>query len=609
MTQADEEARRRAERARQVGLFRYQLIQDVTDPQLSARAAGRAGARAGRPRARRPGRAEDRVSEQTIRRWVRDWRAGGFEALVPAPARVTPRTPAEVLALAVALKRENPQRTAVQVTRILRAAGRLGALRPDRCSGTSSGWSWTGTLPRARPQVFGRFEAGRCNEIWTGDALHGPVIAGRKTYLFAFIDDQSRAVMAARFGFSEDTVRLAAALRPALASRGVPESVYVDNGSAFVDSWLLRACASLGIRLIHSAPGRPQGRGKIERFFRTVRDQFLVEITERGSRGDHRAGRAEPAVRRLGRDRLPPSRRTPRPGAAAAPLAGRRPGPAAPADPGAAARGVLVVRVPHRHQDRHRVPARQHLPGRRAAGRPQGRAGLRPVRPDRHRGPLRRPVLRHRRPPFTIGRHSHPKARPEQPGHRPAAATGIDYLQPDRHRARQPAGRADQLRRPARRQPEPPPSARPAARPDDHRRGPRQRRGRNSEHQQAARPLRVHPDAVRPRPGPRHAAPPRRPRRGRRPDHLVRGRKGPRRDHRRSRRRQDRRRPRRPGQPSTPPGTPSSTSATPPSAPAASTTPSSPPSARPPASTPPRSSPRPPTPWPPSTPNAAASPS
>jgi putative transposase len=59
----------------------------------------------------------------------------------------------------------------------------------------------------------------------------------------------------------------------------VPEAIYVDNGSAFVDSWLLRACASLGIKLVHSTPGRPQGRGKIERFFRTVREQFLVELS------------------------------------------------------------------------------------------------------------------------------------------------------------------------------------------------------------------------------------------------------------------------------------------------------------------------------------------
>jgi putative transposase len=98
--------------------------------------------------------------------------------------------------------------------------------------------------------------------------------------MFAFIDDHSRAVMAARFGFAEDTIRLAAALRPALQARGVPEHVYVDNGSAFVDAWLLRACARLGIKLVHSQPGRPEGRGKIERFFRTVRGQFLAELTE-----------------------------------------------------------------------------------------------------------------------------------------------------------------------------------------------------------------------------------------------------------------------------------------------------------------------------------------
>ena len=75
-------------------------------------------------------------------------------------------------------------------------------------------------------------------------------------------------------------MRLAAAMEPALAARGVPGSCYVDNGAAYVDAWLLRACGKLGIRLTHSTPHRPQGRGKIERFFRTVRDQFLVEVTD-----------------------------------------------------------------------------------------------------------------------------------------------------------------------------------------------------------------------------------------------------------------------------------------------------------------------------------------
>ncbi|ETZ96961.1 integrase core domain protein [Mycobacterium kansasii 732] len=77
--------------------------------------------------------------------------------------------------------------------------------------------------------VFGRFEASDPNEMWCGDALHGPRVGDRKTYLFAFIDDHSRLLVGYRFGFAEDTVRLAAALRPALAACGVPASIYVTG--------------------------------------------------------------------------------------------------------------------------------------------------------------------------------------------------------------------------------------------------------------------------------------------------------------------------------------------------------------------------------------------
>jgi putative transposase len=103
------------------------------------------------------------------------------------------------------------------------------------------------------------------------------VIGGKKAYLFAFIDDHSRAITGARWSHHDDVVRMAAAFRPALQARGVPLAAYVDNGSPFVDAWLLRGCGVLGIKIIHSRPGKPEGRGKIERFFRTVRDQFLVE--------------------------------------------------------------------------------------------------------------------------------------------------------------------------------------------------------------------------------------------------------------------------------------------------------------------------------------------
>jgi transposase InsO family protein len=261
-------------------VFRFQLISAAVDEDLSGRARGAlvreiAGAWHTDPFGRRV-----RFSRDTLDRWIRMWRQGGFEALVPS-ARMTPlRTDTAILAVAEGLKRENPARTAAQVERIL--------VR-------SQGWSPSQStllrlfhrleLPGAGGQVgggevFGRFEAGEPNQMWTGDALHGKRIGGRKTYLFAFIDDHSRFVTGYRWGFAEDTVRLAAALRPGLESRGIPRAVYVDNGSAYVDAWLARACARLGIRLTHSTPGRPQGRGKIERWFRTVNEQFLVEVPD-----------------------------------------------------------------------------------------------------------------------------------------------------------------------------------------------------------------------------------------------------------------------------------------------------------------------------------------
>lgn len=283
---AEDEDSKRMERARAIGLFRYQLIREAADPAHSTKERGRLVRRIAAVEHTDPFGRPVRVARQTLDRWIRDWRRGGFDALVPSPRQPAPRTPGEILDLAVALQRENPARSPVGIARILRAQlgwspdettlrryfRRLRLTDTPQTAGTTAGTA-------AGTAVFGRFEAARPNELWTGDAMHGPQIAGRKTYLFAFVDDHSRLLVGYRFGHAEDTVRLAAALRPALASRGVPESIYVDNGSAFVDSWLLRACAKLGIKLIHSTPGRPQGRGKIERLFRTVRDQFLVEVT------------------------------------------------------------------------------------------------------------------------------------------------------------------------------------------------------------------------------------------------------------------------------------------------------------------------------------------
>ena len=267
------------ERAQAVALFRYQVICPALEEGLSKAQRGRVVRQLVTQVFDHPLTGPRKYSRESVDRWIRAYRKGGFDALVPAVAKPSPRTDTSVLDLAAGLKAENPDRTAAQVRRILLS---------------STGWSpsestllrlfhardlmiQTGSETR---EVFGRFEAVKANERWVADALHGPKLFGKKTILFAFLDDHSRLLVGYRFGFMEDTIRMSWALRGALESRGVPESLYVDKGAPYVDSWPLRACGKLGVRLIHATPNRPQGKGKIERFFRTVRDQFLVELTD-----------------------------------------------------------------------------------------------------------------------------------------------------------------------------------------------------------------------------------------------------------------------------------------------------------------------------------------
>jgi putative transposase len=274
---------RRAERAREVGLFRYALIRPAADPELTTRQRGRLVRELAAAEHVGPFGGRVRISRVTLDRWIRAWRAGGFDALVPSARHAEPRTSASVLELAAALKREVPGRTAAQVAAILAEHG-SGAAPSARTLQRHFARLELNTRPDGSPPAaFGRFEAAAPNDRWTGDALHGPVVAGRKTFLFAFIDDHSRALTGYRWGHSEDTLRLEAALRAGMASRGIPKVVYLDNGSAMVSKQLLRALAVLGIVLTHSRPGQPAGRGKIERFFRTVREQFLIELAAPGA--------------------------------------------------------------------------------------------------------------------------------------------------------------------------------------------------------------------------------------------------------------------------------------------------------------------------------------
>ncbi|BBO86137.1 hypothetical protein DSCO28_67030 [Desulfosarcina ovata subsp. sediminis] len=130
-------------------------------------------------------------------------------------------------------------------------------------------------------EVVRPFEFDKFGQMWTGDFMHGPKLyegkKKRKSYLHVIIDDCTRYVVSGRFYSAESTQSLIIELMAAIRRHGIPHRLYTDNGSAYNSRHLKIVCANLSMQQPHTPPGRPQGRSKVERFFRTVRDQFLAK--------------------------------------------------------------------------------------------------------------------------------------------------------------------------------------------------------------------------------------------------------------------------------------------------------------------------------------------
>ena len=262
MTTADEaDKKARLERARETGLFRYSLVQELLEPGLSLAERGwRAREMAARVH-EGPGGRRVTVSYSTLTPGgAVTRRAGSAPWCRP---RASPR-PDPGGSTGAGGGPEAGEAGAGRGAGAADLAGHVGvgAIGPDAAAAVRAAGAEPAALgPQEEQRAFGRFGSTRPNEMWTGDTLHG-LIGGAKSYLFAFVDDHSRAVMGARWAHHDDVVRMAAAFRPALQARSIPKSAYLDNGSAFVDAWLLRGCAVLGIRLIHSRPGKPPLTGQ-----------------------------------------------------------------------------------------------------------------------------------------------------------------------------------------------------------------------------------------------------------------------------------------------------------------------------------------------------------
>lgn len=234
-----------------------------------------------------PGSIRTSIGESTIKEWVCRYKRSGnkLESLYPLERsdKGKPRAIEEEIAAGlITLRKEIPEASLP----IFIGRAKERKIIP---SGRRIPYATIYRFLKAEDLLYGpsqtpgdrrKFEAEHPNDLWQSDVMHGPYVLRegkrRKTYLIAFIDDMSRLITHAEFYLHERLESFLDALRQALRMRGLPRKLYVDNGPSFRSNHLEHTCASLGIVLLHARPYQPEGKGKIERWFGTVRGSFLA---------------------------------------------------------------------------------------------------------------------------------------------------------------------------------------------------------------------------------------------------------------------------------------------------------------------------------------------
>src|SRR5215472_16851750 len=243
------------DKAEKIALFRYGLIaplvlETLPRGELTRRAQEIAGRLYDIPHSTRR-----QVSVDTLLDWTLRYRRNGLPALSPKPRQDRGQARAvapDTAALIERLKRENPHRTGA-------------ALLRDKATARK------------------KYEAEFANQIWQSDMLFGPWVARsgggkQQVFLQAALDDASRLIPHAQFYPTQGLDAFLDCLRQAIAARGLPTRLYMDNAKIYRSPQLARIAASIGILIVHTPPYQPEGRGKIERFFRSVREQFLSSL-------------------------------------------------------------------------------------------------------------------------------------------------------------------------------------------------------------------------------------------------------------------------------------------------------------------------------------------
>jgi putative transposase len=234
-----------------------------------------------------PGSRRTHISEQTLWRWYYDWKKQSIEGLVPKTRCDfgTTQLNIDVQNALLLYKKDNPARSLNTLIALLEQQGLVtkGTVSRATAHRFLKQHQMSKRILTDKQSIERRsFNAVHAGDIWQGDVLHGPSIQTssgmRKTYLVSLMDDASRLIVHSAFCFGETALDIEGVLKQGVLKRGLPRKLIIDNGAAYRANSLQSICALLEIRLIYCRPYEPEGKGKLERFHRTFRAQFLGEI-------------------------------------------------------------------------------------------------------------------------------------------------------------------------------------------------------------------------------------------------------------------------------------------------------------------------------------------
>jgi transposase InsO family protein len=273
----------------EVALFRLAVLGDLIHAKRSHGVLSRSLRQKSQQVWQCPDGPSKRLTAKTIESWYYRFQKDGFDGLKPRDRRdrgLSRAISAELQRLVVEMKREDPGRSIPLIIRELESNGRVkkGELRETTVGRLLRREGLSGPKMEMKTPARYRFVAATCGELWQGDACHGPKLfdpgSGRevRVKIFGLIDDKSRLLSYLRAGFHERQEDVLKVLLEAVRRRGIPRALLLDNHGSFTGTNVRVACAKLGIRLVFARPYDGASKGKIERFWRTLRAHVLDRL-------------------------------------------------------------------------------------------------------------------------------------------------------------------------------------------------------------------------------------------------------------------------------------------------------------------------------------------